>query len=493
MNIVFMTPEVVPFSKTGGLADVSGALPIEIAQEGHNVVVYSPLYKSVDTKRYNIVPVKRSIFVPISGRMESVDIYESLDYRPNPRIRFLFLSCEKYFKREFLYGEGNKDYPDNHERFGLFSRSVFEALKSLNFVPDIIHCNDWQTGIVPVYLKCIYFQDSFFSGTKSLITIHNMAYQGLFESYTMDVLMLPWSLFNYKELEYYGKINFLKAGIVFADAVTTVSKKYAEEIRTQEYGCGLEGVLEERKNVLYGILNGVDYSVWDPSVDSLLPQKYSIKDLSGKKECKKSLLKKMGLDYSDNTPVIGIISRLADQKGFDLLFELNERLVNTGAKFVILGTGDKKYHEHFIGLKNKSPDRIGLLLGFDNALAHLIEAGSDFFLMPSKYEPCGLNQMYSLRYGTFPIVRGVGGLDDTIIDLDLDKERGNGFKFYNYNPEELLKTIERALRFYREEKDIERYIKRIMELDFSWTVSAKKYTALYEKLLGKDDRISQLF
>jgi starch synthase len=320
-----------------------------------------------------------------------------------------------------------------------------------------------------------------------------MAYQGLFDSYTMDILMLPWSLFNYRELEYYGKINFLKAGLVFADAITTVSKKYAEEIRTAEYGCGLEGVLEERKANLYGILNGVDYSVWDPSLDTLLPKKYSSKDLSGKSECKKALLKKMGLKYEENKPVIGIISRLADQKGFDLLFELQDRLMNLGAQFVILGTGDKKYHDHFTALKDRYPDKIGLLLGFDNALAHLIEAGSDFFLMPSRYEPCGLNQMYSLRYGTFPIVRAVGGLDDTIIDLDQDRERGNGFKFYNYNSEELLKTLERALSFYKNEKDINKYIKRIMELDFSWTVSAKKYIALYEKLLGRDNRISQLF
>ncbi len=493
MKIVFITPEVVPFSKTGGLADVSGALPIELAEAGNDVIVYSPLYKSVDTKKYNIVPIKKSIFVPISGKMESVDIYESLNYKPNSRIRFIFLSCEKYFKRENLYGEGNKDYPDNHERFGLFSRSVFEVLKSLNFAPDIIHCNDWQTGIVPVYLKCIYSQDTFFSGTKSLITIHNMAYQGLFESYVMDTLMLPWSLFNYKELEYYGKVNFLKAGLIFSDAITTVSRKYAEEIRTKEYGCGLEGVLEERKNNLYGILNGVDYSIWDPSIDSLLPKKYSPNDLSGKKECKKVLLKNMGIKSEEDIPLIGIISRLADQKGFDLLFELKDRLINIGANFVILGTGDKKYHEHFTDLKNRYPNKIGLLLGFDNTLAHLIEAGSDFFLMPSRYEPCGLNQMYSLRYGTFPIVRGVGGLDDTIIDLDTDRVNGNGFKFYEYTSEELLKTIERALNFYKTEKNIEKDICRIMKLDFSWQVSAKKYIALYEKLLGKDSRISQLF
>jgi len=493
MKIVFMTPEVVPFSKTGGLADVSGALPIEIAAEGHDVIVFSPLYKSVDTRKYNIVPIKRSIFVPIAGRMESVDLYESLDYKPDKRIRFLFLSCDKYFKRENLYGEGNKDYPDNHERFGLFSRSIFEVLKALNFEPDILHINDWQTGIAPVYLRCIYSQDSFFMKTKSLITIHNMAYQGIFDAYTMDILMLPWSLFNYRELEYYGKINFLKAGLVFADAITTVSKKYAEEIRTPEFGCGLEGVLEERKSSLYGILNGVDYSIWDPSVDTLLPERYSIDDLSGKRICKRELLKRMGLQSDGKTPIIGIISRLADQKGFDLLFECKDKLMSINARFVILGTGDKKYHDHFTELKNRYPDRIGLLLGFDNTLAHLIEAGSDFFLMPSRYEPCGLNQMYSLRYGTFPIVRGVGGLEDTIIDLDADRTNGNGFKFYDYRADELLKTIERALNFYNTEKDIETYIKRIMKLDFSWKVSAKKYIALYEKLLGRDNRLSQIF
>jgi len=251
--------------------------------------------------------------------------------------------------------------------------------------------------------------------------------------------------------------------------------------------------LEEKKANLYGILNGVDYSVWDPSIDTLLPKKYSPKDLSGKKECKRELLRKMGLKYDDKIPVIGIISRLADQKGFDLLFECKDRLMNIDAKFVILGTGDKKYHDHFTELKNRYPDRIGLLLGFDNTLAHLIEAGSDFFLMPSRYEPCGLNQMYSLRYGTFPIVRGVGGLEDTIIDLDADRNNGNGFKFYEYKYEEFLKTIERALSFYRTEKDIEKYINRIMQLDFSWSVSAKKYLALYEKLLGRDNRISQIF
>ncbi len=237
----------------------------------------------------------------------------------------------------------------------------------------------------------------------------------------------------------------------------------------------------------------MDYSVWDPSIDSLLPEKYSISNLSGKKECKKALLKRMGLQYNARIPVIGIISRLADQKGFDLLFECKDRLTDLNAQFVILGTGDKKYHDYFSELKNRYPDKIGLLLGFDNSLAHLIEAGSDFFLMPSRYEPCGLNQMYSLRYGTFPIVRGVGGLDDTIADLDADRENGNGFKFYDYKYEELLNTVERALNFYNTEKEIDKYIKRIMKQDFSWTVSARKYLSLYEKLLGRDNRISQIF
>lgn len=493
MNIVFVSPEVVPFSKTGGLADVSGALPVELASEGNEVIVYSPLYKSVDNRKYNIVPIKRSIFVPIAGKMESIDLYESLNFKPNPHIRFLFLSCEKYFLRDHLYGEGDKDYPDNHERFGLFSRSVFDVLRAINFQPDIIHCNDWQTGIVPVYHRLIYSQDSFFLKARTLITIHNMAYQGLFDASTMDTLMLSWSLFNFRELEYYGKFNFLKAGLVFADAITTVSKKYAEEIQTQEFGCGLEGVLAERRNTLYGILNGVDYTVWDPSIDSLLPVRYSPENLLGKKECKKALLQKMGLQYKEKVPVIGMISRLADQKGFDLLFECKDRLTDLDAQFVILGNGDKKYHDYLTELANRYPEKIGLLLGFDNELAHLIEAGSDFFLMPSRYEPCGLNQLYSLRYGTFPIVRGVGGLDDTVIDLDSDRSEGNGFKFYDYNYEELLKTIKRALLFYNTEKSIDQYIRRIMQQDFSWAVSAKKYITLYEKLIKRDSRESQSF
>jgi starch synthase len=481
MKIVFVSSEVYPFSKTGGLADVSGALPIELARLGHEVLVVTPLYQSVDRARYGVEPAGKTLLVPVAGRMEPAEVFSTGFPGNAPGLTTMFVSNQKYFERKALYGEQGGDYHDNAERFAFFSRAVPELLRAFGFKPDIVHCNDWQSGPVVAHLKTSYSGDAILAGAKCVVTIHNLGYQGLFGPYAMDTLMLPPGLFNYRQLEFWGKVNYLKSGLVFADAITTVSRKYAEEIRTEEFGCGLQGLLEERKSRLYGILNGVDYETWNPETDTNIAATFSSEDLHGKDVCKTALQKELGMAPS-SAPLLGIISRLADQKGFDLLADAGERMIASGCQLAVLGTGDGKYHEYFIGLKDKHPGSVGLLLGFDNALAHKIEAGSDMFLMPSRYEPCGLNQMYSLKYGTIPVVRAVGGLDDTIEDYASISGRRNGFKFTEYTSHAMLEAVARALDVFKNRPAWKKLIKNAMECDFSWGASARNYSALYERL-----------
>jgi len=482
MKILFATSEAVPFAKTGGLADVSGALPRALAQLNHDVTLILPKYRQVDEKKFGLTKAGVALDVPIAQRSERAEVYMAA---LAPNFRVFFISQDAYYDRDHLYGTPSGDFEDNAERFIFFSRAVLEAALTLNLEPEIIQCNDWQTGFIPVYLKTLYRVAPSLSQTISAFTIHNIAYQGLFWHYDMPLTNLGWELFTPQALEFYGKINFLKGGIIFADAVITVSKKYMEEIQTPEFGCGLEGVLKDRREDLHGILNGVDYHEWSPETDPYIIQRYGTSDLRGKKECKADLQRVFGLAEKEEVPVIGAISRLIEQKGFDLLAAIMEETLKLDLQFVLLGTGEEKYHLLFQDLRAKYPQQVGVKITFDNALAHKIEAGADFFIMPSRFEPCGLNQIYSLRYGTVPIVRATGGLDDTIQDYNPANGEGNGFKFDNYSPPALLETIYRALTVYRDKLSWNKLMRQGMAADFSWDRSARAYEQVYRGTIAK--------
>ena len=480
MKILLVSSEAIPFAKTGGLADVSGALPKALARLGQDVTLILPKYRQVDEKHFPLEKTSLELKVPVGQRLEPAEVY-AVEMEPNYRV--LLIRKDSYYDREHLYGSPSGDYEDNAERFIFFCRAVLEAARTI--MPDLIHCHDWQSALVPVYLKTLYQTDARFARASSVFTIHNIGYQGLFWHYDLPLTNLGWELFTPKALEFYGKLNFLKGGIVFADAVTTVSRKYMEEIQSPEFGAGLEGVLQDRRRDLHGILNGVDYDDWSPASDPFIRAKYEPQRLSGKKACKKDLQKEFGLPVDESIPVIGIISRLAEQKGFDLITSAMDDLMRGGVQLIILGTGDEKYHLLLDSLAKKYPHQIGLKIAFDNALAHKIEAGADMFLMPSRYEPCGLNQIYSLKYGTVPIVRAVGGLDDTIEDHHSGNQRGNGFKFKDYSPSALLDAVQRALRVYRDPHAWEKLMIQGMAADFSWGRSAQTYLQVYQALVRK--------
>jgi starch synthase len=482
LKILFVSSEVTPFAKTGGLADVSGSLPQALEMLGHQVVIVMPLYRSVKEGEHTIKKVEKSLSVPFRGQNLETPAFLA---KTGKNISIYFLQREEFFDRSGLYGTSLGDYFDNPERFIFFSRSVLELCQSLGFQPDIIHCHDWQTSLIPVYLRSLYKKNPSLQQASSVFTIHNLAYQGVFPKEILSVSGLPLELFSMKGLEYYGKMNFMKGGILFSDAITTVSRKYAQEIQTPEYGYGLEGVLKDRSADIYGILNGVDYASWNPKTDPHITSNYDVKDLSGKKRCKEELLSIFKLRGSDEFPVIGMISRLADQKGFDILAEALDNLMKLGLYLIILGTGDAKYEKQFTALGKKYPSRLGVKIAFDNVLAHKIEAGSDMFLMPSKYEPCGLNQMYSLKYGTIPVVRATGGLDDTIKEFNPETQKGNGFKFKAYSSSDLIKAVKRAIDVYKNKLLWTTLMTNAMNEDFSWSKSAKKYEQIYRKALAK--------
>jgi starch synthase len=482
MKILFASSEAVPFAKTGGLADVSGALPRALAQMGHEVFLILPKYRQVDEKHLNLIKTGISLKVPISQKVEMGEVYST---DPAPQFHVLLIRKDAYYDRDQLYGTPNGDFEDNAERFTFFSRSILEAALALEFIPDIIHCNDWQTGLTPVYLKTLYRNVAALKRTGSVFTIHNIGYQGLFWHYDLHLTNLGWEFFTPQALEFYGKLNFLKGGIVFSDAVTTVSRRYMEEIQTPEFGAGLDGVLRDRAGDLYGILNGVDYEEWSPQKDSFIKERYGPEDLQGKRACKAELQREYDLTVTEDIPLIGAISRLDEQKGFDLIAVLMEDLMKLGLQFVLLGTGKEKYHLLFENLHRKHPKQVGIKIAFDNALAHKIEAGADMFLMPSRYEPCGLNQIYSLKYGTVPIVRATGGLDDTIKDFNPMNEDGNGFKFKDYSAHSLLEAIQRALQVYRERTVWKKLMIRGMSADYSWNQSARAYLKVYQDTITR--------
>ena len=462
MKILQVASEMVPFAKTGGLADVAGALPLALEEWQEDIIVALPRYKAVDSSKFKINKLNKDISYTVIGR----------------KIKVYFIENNKYFDRPGLYGDKKGDYPDNLERFSYFSKRTLQLLKELKFTPDIIHCHDWQAALIAVYLKNLYNKDSFYKKIKTILTIHNIGYQGLFPKEEYPKLGLDWGLFNMEILEFYGKINILKGGIVFSDFISTVSETYSREIQTKEFGFGMEGILNRRENDVFGILNGLDYSIWDPATDKFIAKNYSLQKPNGKLEDKEELQRICKLPVKKEIPLIGIVSRLAEQKGFDILAEALEQICKMDLQLVILGTGDLKYHALLENAVKRYPKIIALYLKFDDQLAHKIYAGSDMFLMPSKYEPCGLGQLISFKYGTIPIVFKTGGLADTV-------NKDNGFVLERYSKEDLIKAVQEGLAAFKNKEKWPKLVKQAMQYNFSWEEAAKKYVKLYEKAKTK--------
>ncbi|HYW44901.1 MAG TPA: glycogen synthase GlgA [Bryobacteraceae bacterium] len=468
-RVLMVSSEATPLAKTGGLADVVGSLPSALRSFGDEAAVVIPRYGSIDLTGARCVLDQLPIHLGPTR-------YDTAVYQAAGDFPFYLLDCPPLYDRKGFYGEAGEDYPDNHIRFAVFARGALAVARYL-FRTDILHCHDWQSGLVPAYLRSTFSTDPTFLGVKTLFTIHNLGYQGLFPKTVLPEIAIEPALYRPDGLEFFGRVSFIKGGIAFADALGTVSPTYAREIQTPEFGFGLDGALRARAHVLTGILNGVDYNVWSPEVDPLIPARYSAGDLSGKEVCKQHLLREFGLPPEVmERPLIGIVSRFTRQKGADLIAEVAGGLVAQNVYIVALGTGDPEYEDFFRNMAQEHPGRIGEVIGFDNALAHRIEAGADMFLMPSQYEPCGLNQIYSLRYGTVPVVRATGGLDDTI-------EKDTGFKFVEYSGQALLEAVREAVEMFANRADWQRRMRLGMQKDFSWKTSAGAYSALYRRLL----------
>jgi starch synthase len=482
LKILFASPEVHPFAKTGGLGDVSSALPLALKEQGHDVRVILPKYRSISESKRSVQPMGLTVAVPVGTKVKHGELYEGQLNRSMP---VYFVGRDDYFDREGFYGDFEGEFPDNAERFIFFDRAVLEACKVLDFQPDIIHCNDWQTGLIPCYLKTTFASDPFFTDTRSVFSIHNLGYQGNFDERFFPLAHLPWKVFTHEGIEFYGFFSFMKAGLIYADKLTTVSKTYSKEILTPENGFHMDGVLRQHQSKLSGILNGADYGEWDPQTDSKIKTKYGPKSLKGKQECKKSLLRKLSLKLSEETPLICMVTRLSSQKGIDLIMKSFAELMVQDAALVILGEGDERY-ETFLNEQNESfPNRFRFIQGFDEKLAHQIIAGSDLLLMPSHYEPCGLTQMYALRYGTVPIVRRVGGLADTIKTFQSGKNQGTGFLFKSSEEDEWIPLLQKALALYPKKKVWKSLMLNGMKQDFSWNQAAKHYGRLYRQALKK--------
>ncbi|MDD5669526.1 MAG: glycogen synthase GlgA [Candidatus Omnitrophica bacterium] len=460
MKIAICASEVVPFAKTGGLADVAGALPLALEKKGVEVVVVMPAYACVKkAKKAKFKKVLADVSCAFIGK----------------KIPVYFIEKEEYFDRDNLYTTKTGDYPDNLDRFSYFSKRALSVLKEIGFQADCVHCHDWQTALIPVYLKTICAGDPFFQHMKSVFTIHNIGYQGLFLKEEFPKTGLDWNLFSMETLEFFNKVNILKGGIVFSDVINTVSPTYSREIQTKEFGFGLEGVLQKRRDSLFGILNGLDYDIWNPATDEYIAKRYSADKAEEKSRNKAYLQKTCGLPVKDTTPLVGIVSRLAQQKGFDIIAEAIDDMCRMDIQLVILGAGDAKYQQVLEQMMKKYPKIISLNLGFNDPLAHAIYAGSDLFLMPSHYEPCGLGQMISFRYGTIPLVFRTGGLADTVTE-------DNGFIFDEYSKEALVSTIKKAVVLFKDKKKWPRIVRNAMNENFSWDIAAEKYRDLYNKV-----------
>jgi starch synthase len=485
LKILFVSAEVAPFAKTGGLADVAGALPKALAERGHDVRVIMPWYQSMA-----LAGVPGPVLgppVPLTEEGLPEDMPAAFTLRqgklPNSQVPVYFVDQPAYFDRKSLYGDEAGDYRDNGDRFSFFSRAVLAAAKARGFAPDVVHLNDWHTGLVPVYLKTLLAEDPFFKKTGTLFTVHNLAYQGLFPDWQFSRTGLDWSLYTSDGLEFYGQMNIMKGALLFSDKVNTVSPRYAEEIRGQEFGCGLEGVLKGRAGDLTGIINGLDTQEWDPETDKHLPVNYGPGSVAKKAEVKKALRIELGLPDED-LPIVAMITRLDHQKGLSLVEEITDYFMHLDMQFVLLGTGDPRYHESFGRLGETYPEKASVNLRFDNGLAHRIEAAADLFLMPSRFEPCGLNQLISLRYGTVPVVRAVGGLADTVREYDPRSGKGNGFVFSEFNSMALFNAVQRALEVHKDKAAWLKLQKSGMAEDHSWGASAAEYEKLYGEIVA---------
>ncbi|MCX6908118.1 MAG: glycogen synthase GlgA [Verrucomicrobia bacterium] len=475
MRIILVGSEMAPFVKTGGLADVIGALSRELAALGHEVVTFLPLYRAVKEKAAAAQCVSNNIRVPLGGRSVVGAIYE---LPLAERQRVVFVRQDELFDRAGLYGEADRDYTDNAARYLFFSKAVVASIPALRFVPDVLHAHDWQAAFVPLWWSRTLAPAW---RLRTVFTIHNLAYQGMCPREQFELTNLPADYFGVDGLEFYGGVNLLKAGLLYSDVLTTVSRHYAEEIQTKEYGCGLEGLLKSKRAKLHGVLNGADYTAWNPLTDRCIAANYDRRSLANKVVCKRGLLDALGLPVERAwAPLIGMVSRIVEQKGYDLVAEAVPQMVTMGASLAILGKGDAKLEKRLQKLAERFPTRLSLKLGFDEALAHQIEAGADMFLMPSRFEPCGLNQMYSLRYGTVPIVRATGGLADTVQPYHPGAQTGNGFLFDACTPDALLGAVARALETYRQRQHWARVVQNGMACDFSWRKSALQYLSLYQ-------------
>ena len=480
-----MASEVEPFAKTGGLADVAGALPAALVGLGHDVRILMPKYRGVEARAGELRTVVPQIRIPLGDRQAEGALFEG---RTSADVLVYFLGQDQYYDREGLYGTADGDYWDNCERFIFFCRGGLEALAYLGepggaaWRPQVVHCNDWQTGLVPVYLRTLYRDHPGLGQIATLFTIHNLAYQGVFWHYDMAMTGLGWDLFTPPGVEFYGKLNFLKGGLVFSDLLTTVSRTYAREIRTAAFGAGLDGVLEERSHDLHGVINGIDYDVWNPAKDPSIAQPYSVDDPGGKAACRGALRAELGLEAAPG-PVVGLVTRLVEQKGLDLVLQALPRILAEGCQLALLGSGDANLEAAFTESAGQHPGQVAVRIGYEAELARRIYAGADCFLMPSRYEPCGLGQLIALRYGAAPVVRRTGGLADTVTEFDPARRVGTGFTFDALAVEALLDAVRRAASAYRQPVLWKALVKNAMAEDFSWEASAREYVTLYGKAL----------
>ena len=481
MKVLLASSEVHPYSKTGGLADMVGALAKSLANAGLQVGLVTPLYKGILENFPDIHRLDKGIDLPLDTRRVQAVI---LKREWKPGLTVYFVHQPDLFHRAELYQEKGVDYPDNAERFIFFSKAVVHLARCLPCQPELVHVHDWQTGLVPLLIRHQRERAGWLPAPRTCLTIHNLAYQGVFPARSYQATNLPLDYFQPEGVEFYGAMNCLKAALCYADRITTVSPRYAREILTEAFGCGLDGVLRRRRDAVVGILNGVDYTEWRSDGNPFLPHSFNVRDLRGKEAAKLALQRELGLPPSPEIPLFGNISRLVDQKGSDLLLGALAEMLSTTMQFVLLGSGSPPLEKAFQDLSHRYPEKVAVRIGYDHPLSHRIEAGCDFFLMPSRFEPCGLNQMYSLHYGTIPIVRGTGGLDDSVIDLGEDLERANGIKFYECSIRALAKAIRKALALYQEAGLLRKYRENAMNADFSWERTAGEYIEVYRQTLA---------
>jgi starch synthase len=486
LKILYLSSEVSPFSKTGGLGDVSAALPKALHALGHNVMIVTPRYRDITDEKFKLQTAAENLTLELSGISRGFAVRRAM--LPGTSVPVLLIEHNEFFDRDGIYNVHNTDFPDNAERYSFFSMAALVAAKALGFAPHVVHANDWPTALAPTYLKTLLAGDPFFAGTKSVYTIHNMAHQGVFPREKLPAIGLDWDQFTSEKLEFFGRVNLMKAGLTYADAITTVSPTYAKEIQTETGGFRLDGVTRNRAADLHGILNGADYEVWSPETDRHIARRYSVREVIAGKRANQTALRKEVALAEDGTPLVALVTRLADQKGLDIFAGAFLELLKMDLSIVVLGEGDAKYQEMLASAVAASRGRLSVKLGFDEALAHRIEAGADMFLMPSRYEPCGLNQLYSLRYGTVPVVRRTGGLADSVVDATpeaLASGTATGFMFDDYTSDALLGAMRRAARAFRDARTWEKIVRAGMAQDFSWDASARAYSKLYASVRGE--------